>query len=348
MRLRDLFEAREAPLYHFTSEAAFFKILSTDTLVAGGAKLRSGGVDPAGRIYFTRDYSRQFLPANILSGSWGFRVDQDKLRQKYGKKLVAGGHGKHSPWDEKKRQAWLADPKNAAEIERVRAGGSATHRTDGADTKDIIQGTIGQSHRFESEEHLNVGAVPNFHEYITGLVYGGGKAQDIHRTQIGGKRIDFGKRSANAEASLDELAQMLMGHFKGEAGWKQRDALMAYMTKFDIPFVYNRQDYPAKQVKDRMIAIWRERKAEKERRAKEDSKMFSVIHNPQGGGVIIDAPDLWTATDRALQDVGYRFGGGVLGVKDHKANKTVWFDRAKTKVGDKPGFADHPPEFATR
>ena len=35
-------------------------------------------------------------------------------------------------------------------------------------------------------------------------------------------------------------------------------------------------------------------------------------------------------------------------VHPHEAKKTVWFDRAKTKVGDKPGFADQPPEFATR
>lgn len=345
----ELNEAREAPLYHFTSEAAFFKILATDTLVAGGAKMRSGGVDPEGRIYFTRDYARQFLPANILSGSWGFRVDQDLLRQRFGKKLVAGGQGKHSPWTEKKRQAWLADPKNAAEIERVKSGKTGhTSRTDGADTKDIIKGTIGQSQRWESEEHLNVGAVPNFHEYITGLVYAGGKVQDPHRTTVGGKKIDFQKRSANPDASLDELAQMLMVHFKGEAGWKQRDALMAYMTKFDIPFVYNRQDYPAKQVKDRMIAIWRERKAEKERRATEVSKGFTVIHNPQGGGVVISAPDMWTATDRALKEVPYRFRGGILGVKDFDSGKIIWFAQPKTKVGDKPELADQPPEFATR
>lgn len=338
MRILDIIlnEAREAPLYHFTSEAAFFKILSTDTLVAGGAKLRSGGVDPAGRIYFTRDYSRQFLPANIMSGSWGFRVDQDKLRQRYGKKLVAGGHGAQNPWDEKRRQAWLADPKNAAEIARVKAGGGATHRTDGADTKDIIRGTTGQSHRFESEEHLNVGAVPNFHEYITGLVYAGGKVQDIHRTYIGSKKIDFQKRSANAEVSLDELALMLMGHFKGEAKWKQRDALIAYMTKFDIPFVYNRQDYPAKQVKDRMIAIWRERKAEKERRATEKSITFVVMKNPQGGGVVVSAPDMWTATDRALTDHPRSFPDGIFGVSDPSSGEKQWFTQPKTQVGTMP------------
>lgn len=328
MRILDIIlnEAREAPLYHFTSEAGFFRILATDTLVAGGAKLRSGGVDPAGRIYFTRDYGRQFLPANILSGSWGFRVDQDKLRQRYGKKLVAGGQGKHSPWDEKRRQAWLADPKNAAEIERVKSGGTGTSRTDGADTRDIIKGTIGQSHRWESEEHLNVGMVPNFHEYITGLVYAGGKNQDPHRTYIGGKKIDFKKRSTDANASLDELAQLLMGHFVGEAKWKQRDALIAYMTKFNIPFVYKRQDFPAKQVKDRMIAIWRERKAEKERSAREDTATWTLFKNPQGGGIVVSGSE-WApkAAAEGLKRNPHSFPDGMYGMKNIKTGEVIWF-----------------------
>lgn len=345
MRILDiiLIEAREAPLYHFTSESGFFNILRTDTLAAGGAKLRSGGTDPEGRIYFTRDYGRQFLPSNILSGSWGFRVNQDLLRQRYGRKLVAGGQGKHSPWDEQKRQAWLADPKNAAEIARVKAGGSGSSRHNGADTKDIVAGTIGKASRWESEEHLNVGQLPNFHEYITGIVYAGGKAMDPHRSiNASGKKVDFKKRSANVDASLDELANNLMGHFKGEAGFAQRDALMDYMTKFSIPFVYQRQDYPAKQVKDRMIAIWRERKAEKTRRSQEAQKSFVVFSNPQGGGVALSAPDFWTATDRALQEFPHRFLRGVFGAQEGNGPKQ-WFAQPKTQVGQMPPRTETQP-----
>lgn len=336
MRILDIIlnEAREAPLYHFTSEAGLFNILRTDTLVAGGAKLRAGGTDPEGRIYFTRDYARQFLPAQILKGSWGFRVNQDLLRQRYGKKLVAGGQGKHSPWDEKKRQAWLADPKNADEIARVKSGASgSTSRQDGADTKDIVKGTIGQSQRWESEEHLNVGALPNFHEYVTGLVYAGGSKADPHRTVIGSKKVDFKSRGTNVDAGLDELAQLLMGHFVGEAGWKQRDALIAYMTKFNIPFVYRRQDFPAKQVKDRMIAIWRERKAEKERRSNEASRTFTVMSNPQGGGLVVSAPDMQTALDRALNEFPHKFPNGVFGIKDVTTQQVQMFAQPKKAAG---------------
>jgi hypothetical protein len=333
-------EAREAPLYHFTSEAGFFNIIRSDTLVSGGAKIRSGGIDPEGRIYFTRDYGRQFLPANILAGSWGFRVNQDLLRQRYGKKLVAGGQGKHSPWDEQKRQAWLADPKNAGEIARVKSGASgSTSRQDGADTKDIVKGTIGQSQRWESEEQLNVGAVPDFHEYVTGLVYAGGSKTDPHRTVVGGKKVDFKSRGTNVDAGLDQLAQLLMGHFTGQAGWAQRDALIEYMTRFDIPFVYQRQDYPAKQVKDRMIAIWRERKAEKERRSNEVSKTFTVMANPQGGGIAVSAPDMQTAVDRALKEFPHKFPNGVFGVEDVGTQQVQMFAQPKKTVGQTPAQA---------
>lgn len=327
MRILDIIlnEAREAPLYHFTSEAGLFNILRTDTLVAGGAKLRAGGTDPAGRIYFTRDYQRQFLPAQILKGSWGLRVNQDLLRQRYGKKLVAGGQGKHAAWTEKDRQAWLADPKNAERIAAVKQGEQGTWRVNGAELGDIVRGTIGKSARWESEEHLNVGAVPNFHEYLTGLVYAGGAAHDPYRS---GK--DFKKRSANPTAALDEFCQLLMNHFKGEAGWKQRDSLIAYMTKFNIPFVYQRQDFPAKQVKDRMIAIWRERKAEKTRREQEVSKSFVVMWNPQGGGLTMSAPNAQVAADRALQDFPHKFPNGVFGVKDMDTQQVQMFPAPKT------------------
>ena len=254
-----LSEAREAPLYHFTSEAGLFNILKTDALVAGGAKARAGGIDPAARIYFTRDYGRQFLPSNITAGSWGLRIDQGRLHQKYGRALVAGGQGKHKAWTEQERQAWLADPKNADTIAKVKAGAPSTMRHNGADVKDIVNGTITKAGRWESEDHLNVGQLPNVHEYITGIVYAGGAAMTSYRS---GK--DFRKRSADPSASLDELAQNLMGHFKGAVGFAQRDALIEYMAKFNIPFVYQRQDYPAKAVKQRMIELWRERKAQRQ------------------------------------------------------------------------------------
>ena len=339
----ELNEAREAPLYHFTSEAGLFNILRTDTLVAGGAKLRAGGTDPEGRIYFTRDYGRQFLPAQILAGSWGLRVNQDLLRQRYGKKLVAGGQGKHSPWSEKKRQAWLADPKNADQIAAAKKGEGGTWRHDGAEVGDIVKGTIGKSARWESEEHLNVGALPDVHKYLTGIVYAGGKAHDPFRS---GK--DFKQRSTSQQGSLDELCQLLMSHFQGQAGWAQRDSLIEYMTKFNIPFVYQRQDYPAKVVKDRMIAIWRERKAEKTRRAESDKTSWIAVRNPQGGGVAVNGPsNIWTAAQQVLKDMPEKFPNGIFGMKGPDG-KTQWFTSPYTDPSLLPnvpmGTLGDPPQ----
>jgi len=323
-------EGREAPLYHFTSEGSFFRILATDTIKASGSI-----------IYFTRDYGRQFVPANILAGSWGFRVNQDLLRQRFGRRLQAGGQ---NAWSEKERQAWLADPKNADIIKNPEQ--YSGYRVNGTDVKDIIAGTIGSQKRWESEEHLNAKEVPNFHEYLTGLVYAGGKANGGL-----GSGNKFYKRGVDSSAGLDKLSDFLMGHFKGEAGFKQRDALVEYMTKFNIPFVYQRQDFPAKQVKQRMIELWRERKAERNRRAETDNTTWTMIKNPQGGGLIVTGPsNIYSAARQALNDYPHKFPNGILGAKKNNDPKITWFQNPFTDSRHHPNISmgdptPPPPEY---
>ena len=59
MKIQDLLlEARESPLYHFTTEANVFQILANDTLRAGGSSAAHGEMQQGGRIYFTRDYGQ--------------------------------------------------------------------------------------------------------------------------------------------------------------------------------------------------------------------------------------------------------------------------------------------------
>jgi hypothetical protein len=323
-------EGREAPLYHFTLEGNFFRILATDTLKA-----------PGNKIYFTRDYGRQFAPANILAGSWGFRVNQDLLRQRFGRRLQAGGQ---NAWTEPERQAWLADPKNSDKIRNPEL--YAGTYINGASIKDIITGTIGSARRWESEEHLNVKEVANFHEYLTGLVYAGGNANKGL-----GSGNKFYKRGVDASAGLDELSKFLMGHFKGESGFKQRDTLIEYMTKFNIPFVYQRQDFPAKQVKQRMIELWRERKAERARRAETDKTSWIMVKNPQGGGLVVTGPsNIYKAARQALQDNPNKFPRGILGA--HKINdpKITWFQEPLTDPRYLPSISmgdptPPPPEY---
>lgn len=310
-------EAREAPLYHYTLEPNFFRILATDTLAApGSVKLAHGGVNPIGRIYFTRDYRRQFSPQQILKGTWGFRVNQGLLHQRYGKRLHAGGQNK---WSEKERQAWLADPKNAEYVKNP-----DQHRgisVGGADLKDIISGNTGQASRWESEEHLDIGQLPDFHEYITGIVYAGGNANE----QMYGN--DFTSRNPRQHEALDKFCLYLMGHFKGEAGFKKRDQLMDYMTKFNIPFVYQQQDFPATQVKDRMIEIYRDRKAEKARRAETDKTNYILITNTYGGGITSTGPsDPQIAAQQAINDMPHKFPNGILGFRKFSDNEITWFN----------------------
>jgi len=240
-----LTEAREAPLYHFTSENNFFIILETDNLIGR-----------RGQIWFTRDYSRQFVPhpGMIAAGSLGFRINQSLLHQRYGKKLHPAGHNKMSNG---KIEKWLTDPANADTIADIQAGNQSGLSIGGVSVNDIVNGTVGQADRWESEEILDAESIPNFHEYLTGIVYAGG-----NKIPARGKRANYTNRNPNPNKALDDLANELMSHFRGESQWQQKDNLIAYMTQFNIPFVINQQDISAQAVKNRMIEIWREHKAE--------------------------------------------------------------------------------------
>jgi len=241
-----LTEARQAPLYHFTTENNFFNILKTDNLVSR-----------QGQIWFTRDYSRQFVPhpGMLSAGSLGFRINQSLLHQRYGKKLHPAGHNNMST---EKIDKWLADPKNASTIADIKSGGKSGLNISGVSVNDIVNGKVGQADRWESEEILDAESIPNFHEYLTGIVYAGG-----NKIPGRGKRANYTTRNPNPNKALDDLANELMSHYRGESQWQQRDNLIAYMTQFNIPFVINQQDISALAVKNQMIEIWRKRKAER-------------------------------------------------------------------------------------
>lgn len=295
MRITELLlEAREAPLYHFTQEGQFFKILRTNGLNS-----------PSGKIYFTRDYRRQFSPNNLFVGTWGFRINQDKLRQKYGRKLQAGGQNAMS---DKERQAWLNDPANADVIAQVKQGKPVGTNYKGVSVKDLVLGTMGAATRWESEEWLLTDKLENLDQYVTGIVFAGGK----HGEGMGRSR-EYGKRSAKADDALTGLANQLMGHWKGEKEWKVRDILFDYMMERNIPLVYQQQDFPVKQVKSKMVELWRERKAEKELRSKEDGVMWIAWDPVTNSGRTVTAPagDPVLAAKRALTDSPTKYPNGI-------------------------------------
>ena len=162
-------ESRTAPLYHFTSLGNLASIIQS-------GELRSRGTNP---IYFTRDYSRQFIPhANTMMNTpFGLQINQELLSRTYGGKLqpmgqMHGAQGTQSSWNEKTRQRWLKDPKNAKEIQRIKGGGYSYSSLNGASYSDIIAGTINKAKRWESEEVLHVPSIPDAMKYVTGIVIG--------------------------------------------------------------------------------------------------------------------------------------------------------------------------------
>jgi hypothetical protein len=309
MRIKEiLIEARESPLYHFTTENGLFKILASN-------KLRS----KTGKIYFTRDYSRQFSPVNILKGTWGISIDQDLLHRVYGKKLQAGGQlGKNYNPEEA-----LKDPKIASAVQDyLKYGDRGLARVNGVDIKDLAKGSAGANARWESEEWLFTDKVENLDKYITGIIYAGGNITD--------PKSKYRKRNPNLSNALEDLALELIGNFSNKMDWEKRDWLMNYMNARNIPFVYQRQNFSAKQVKSKMFEIWKNRKEEKERRSKENPVIWIMIKNSQGGGISYSAPadDPIFAAKRALKDMPTMFPDGIFGAEMLDGNKNTWmFDK---------------------
>ena len=241
-----ILEGRDAPLYHFTTMQNFRKIIETDSLIASGR----------GKIYFTRDYRRQFVPGQAAreGEGIGFRIDQSKLARTFGNKLQAGGQNtvRGTNYDkilsQQGRQEWLDDPRNAWTIQQHEKNptGQSMSRTNGNNAADIIRGTTAQGARWESEEWLMTTALPNFHTYVTGLVI----------QEAGGAK----GRTKPSEDILSELANYFIKQYAGKTGFETRNLLIDYAIKMKIPFVYRQRDIDATQLKKRIIQIFADRK----------------------------------------------------------------------------------------
>lgn len=289
-------ESKSAPLYHFTTWDNLISILSSNQLMS-----------PSGKIYLTRDYTRQFIPheGKLFKQPYGIRIDQELLSRDYGRKLQAGGQD--IGWDEKKRQTWLSDPKNAHEIEKVKQTGRGSgSRYDGAEPQDIIKGTVTQSRRWESEEHLNVKNLPNVDKYITGIVIGSAPLGSKHFSQ----EID--------PDPLTKLADILINLFSGPKGFDQRNLFLDSASKLNVPIVYERKEYSPEQVKKRIIQLYSQRKKERETEQGKAQQDFKIITNPAGGGIATGGSDINAVLKklsinpkyRDIQIYGYSIGYG--------------------------------------
>jgi hypothetical protein len=91
-------------------------------------------------------------------------------------------------------------------------------RYDGAEPEDIIKGTVTQSRRWESEEHLNVKNLPNLDKYVTGIVVADAPVGSQHFSQ----EID--------PDPMTKLADVLINLFSGAKGFDQRNIFLDYAT----------------------------------------------------------------------------------------------------------------------
>ncbi len=248
MKLFELYDIGEAvganTIYHYTSLRRLLNIIPTNTLVASPQR---------GRLYFTRDYSRQFVPGSFLSDSLGLRMDADLLKRTFGKKLHPQGQMSTDWPKDVFGSNWFLNPQEREELMRVKAGGTPSGLLiKGERPQDVLAGRVSAVKRWESEEVLEVKELPNLMKYVTGLVIA-----------ISGGKIPTGRKSAGDVT--EKLAETLTWFFgKGQQGRAIRDTIFAWMKEHDIPFVFQGRDVPWEQARAAMIKIFQDEKQERE------------------------------------------------------------------------------------
>lgn len=285
MKLSELLYIQEGvgtnSIYHWTLLKNFLNIIKTNKLIASPQR---------GKIYFTRDYRRQFVPAHFLKDSLGFRIDADLLKRTYGRKLHPQGQMSMDWPKDVFGSNWFLTPSQREELMRVKAGakpsGLLIH---GENPQDVLAGRVGAVKRWESEEVLEVAELPNLTKYVTGLVIG----LDYST------RIDSTKRViGDVTAQLGELLTWIFG--KGTAGRQVRDQLFEWLIANNIPFVFQGQDVPVRAAKAAMIAFFQAEKAERE---SPDLKHYLVkIYKPDGETLMRIISTSATSAERAIRN----------------------------------------------
>ena len=221
--LEILTENRSAPVYHYTSIDGFKQILASNTLK--GRRLINR---PVSTVSFTRDYNRDFVPGKITAPSLGFRVDQSKITHNF--KILPAVNS--IPADPKTAIKNLS-PGLLAEVEKMRQTGvyQSGMSVGGVNLADLARGTGGQASRWESEERVVANEIPNFSQYITGIVVPG--------------------KSSKGD---------LLTHMITKAGFELRNTIIDSAINLGVPIVFKRKDYDPNQLKQDIISFYRKRK----------------------------------------------------------------------------------------
>lgn len=283
MKLIELLDIDEAVgsnvLYHWTLLKNFLNIIKTNKLIASPQR---------GKIYFTRDYRRQFVPANFMKDSLGFRIDADLLKRTYGRKLHPQGQMSMAWPKDVFASNWFLNAQQRDELMRVKAGGTPSGLLiHGEKPQDVLAGRVGAVKRWESEEVLEVAELPNLTKYVTGLVIG----------LDWSTRIDSKKRATgDVTAQLGELLTWIFG--QGAEGRQVRDQLFEWLISNNIPFVFQGQDVPVRAAKAAMIAFFQAEKAERE---SPNRRHYLVkIYRPDGETLVRTISTTATSAERAV------------------------------------------------
>ena len=172
-----IFEGRDAPLYHFTSIPGFQSIVASDTLKGRAMPDRASTNSQATpTISFTRDYRRDFVPGQITAPSIGFRVNQSSLAQSYKIQPAV-----QRPLPDLEKLEKNLSPANKAAVAKMRQTGEYRHGLSigGVSLSDIAKKTAAQQSRWESEERVVANSIPNFSQYVTGIVIPGKNNENL-------------------------------------------------------------------------------------------------------------------------------------------------------------------------
>jgi hypothetical protein len=114
--------------------------------------------------------------------------------------------------------------------------------------------------------------------------------------------------------------------FSGRSGFEERNKLIDYAIKFNIPFLYQRVEMPATELKNRIIKFYQQRKQE----AGLPKNTYTLLANRQGGGAMVIASSVEAAIKDAQNRLWNKFPNGIIGYQtrnDNNEKVDTFFDK---------------------
>ena len=234
-------EAAQAPLFHFTPLGSFLKIIKSNKLIPRSelkGKASFETTEPF--IALTRNPNRTFVPGGLGLGI-AFRLDREKLRQKFGKRV--------RPFAKVPLKIEELEPKDREEVLQARKTGdfsklrglSVSRGTSGStDLEALAKGTVTRQVKFESEERIwGKAGIPNLKQFVTGIVLPSRFGLPlVKRNDVTAVAISFIWLSG--AFSRDRVARI--------KAFEVRKVVLDAVTKFKAPIIFGGKEFSIGQV----------------------------------------------------------------------------------------------------